>query len=350
MAAACWVVLAAASLAFVKFALPAAASSLLVPVGLFAVSAALVSVTDVATTLLKVDGELVFAYVARLLYQILWIGGVCIAFVGIPQWPDITILVLVQLGASIAYAITVAAQIVRNRKMPHVLPRFLLANIRSAAWTRAWRLSAPERSLRVLGAVLALGERSILMAMGAATVLGSYDLLLRVGVLISAVPSALVQPLLSMLAANRAHAGAEAPFGDVARFTLRVTRLLSLAGLGAALAIWICFPETLFGVRPELPLALALCVFVATALNVQTAPGVAISISEGLVEGVNRKVAIEVVGIGIAVVVGLVAGSVLWFIGARYIALGIAAAGFLIQFRRERVSMSGPDRLREHPL
>lgn len=343
----CWVVLAAASLTFVKFALPLAASKLLVPLGLFAISAAIVSVADVGSTLLKVDGELGFAYVSRIFYQLLWIGGVCIAFVGIPQWSDITILTLVQLGASVAYAIMVAVRMMRRRQMPRVVPRVLLASVRSAAWKRAWRLSAPERSLRGLGAVLALAERSILMAMGAAAVLGSYDLLLRVSVLISAVPSALAQPLLSMLAANRAHAGDAAPFGDVAQFTLRVTWLLTLAGLGAAVVIWMFFSEVLFGVRPELPVALALCVFAATAINVQTAAGVAISTSEGFVDGVNRKVAMEIVGIGVSAVVGLLAGSVLWFIGVRYVALGIAATWFLVQFRRHRVSISGPGELRE---
>jgi hypothetical protein len=348
VAAGTWIVLAAASLAFVRFASPAAASGLLVPLGVFAMSAALVSVADVGATLLKVDGELVFAYVARLLYQLLWIGGVGIAFAAIPEWPDIAILTLVQLGASVAYAITIAVRIVRRRRAPRAAPKILFASIRSAAWRRAWRISTPERSLRVLGAVLALGERSLLMAMGGAAVLGSYDLLLRVSALISAIPSALAQPLLSMLAANRATVVGAAPFGDIARFTMRVTWLLTLAGLGAAVVLWIYFAEMLFGVHPELPWALAMCVFAATAINVQTAVGVAISTSEGVVDRVNRKVVLEIAGIAVAAIVGLLAGNVLWFIGVRYLALGIAATLFLVQFRRRRTAMSGLSGLREY--
>ena len=107
-----------------------------------------------------------------------------------------------------------------------------------------------------------------------------------------------------MLAANRASRDGEVPFGDVARFTVRITRLLTLAGLTTAVVVWVFFGEMLFGLRPELPLVLALCVFGATAINVQTATGVAVLISEGLVDGVNRKVTIEIAGIVAAAVVG----------------------------------------------
>jgi hypothetical protein len=334
LATAAWGILALGSLAWAWIALPVERHALLFPLTIFALSAALVSVADVGATLLRVGGSLRFTYVARLAYQLVWIVGVVVAYSAFPEWPGVTVLTAVQLIASGAYALAIAARAAAWRPVAATAPRFLVASLRSLHWRRAWRVSTPERNLRMLGALLALGERSLLLVMGAGAVLGSYDLLLRVCVLVSAIPAALAQPLLSMLAVNRALGQRETPFGGAAKFTARIVWLVTVAGLCAAVVVWVAFAETLFGVRPELPLVLALCVFAATALNVQTATGVAIATSEGVVELVNRKVLLEVAGIAVAVVVGLFAHSVLWFIGVRYAALAAAAIFFLVRFRR----------------
>lgn len=334
---ACWAVLATASVLYVALALPGSAGHLILPLVIFAASAALVGVADVAATPLRVDGDLAFAYLARLFYQVLWIGGVVLLYALLPRWEDVTILTVLQLAASAGYSLAIGIRL-GLRGALHGRPRWsLMDSVRSSTFRRAWEISAPERGTRLMGAVLALGERSLLLVMGSTILLGSYDLLLRVCALISAVPSALAQPLLSMLSSNRSQADDASPYGDVAGFVMRIGGALTTIGLVAAFVIWIFFAEALFGVRPDLPMVLALAVFVATAINVQTAPGVAVSVSEGDVDAVKRKVWIEATGVLVAVVVASMAGSALWFIGVRYVAVGLAASVFLIEFRRGRL-------------
>lgn len=334
MTAATWVLLAIVSLAYLHVALPGLADPLTLPLLIFALGSALVSIGDVSATLLRVGGHLEYAYASRLLYQIVWVGGVGLAFWQIQTWRGITILTLVQLFASIVYIIAVGARLRSRAKDDRWTVVRLRRAFRSRSWNSAWTLSGPERGIRLMGALVSLGERSFLMVLGAAPILASYDLLLRISTVVSAVPATLAQPLLAMLASGVAGESSRGGYGDAARHTRRLTGSLVWVGLGGAVVIWVWGAERLFGVRPELPLALALSVFLATAINVQTAPGVAIATVHHAVEIVRRKVIVEAIGVAVAAVLGYALGSALWFIVVRYAALILAAGLFQFQFRK----------------
>ena len=329
-----WLALAVASIGFLRVAFPDVAPALIWPLATFAISSGIVSAADVLATLLRVDGNLEYTYASRIAYQIAWIGGVGILYWLFPHWNGVIFLTAAQLCAAVIYAVLIARGLVQRKGA--VIPRRRLwcAVTRSRAWRRAWRLSGPERGVRILGAMLTLGERSFLMALGAGAVLGSYDLLLRIAAIISAVPAALAQPLLSMLASDAKRSDGGQAYGNAHRYTMRVTAWLALPGLVAATLVWTLFAEALFGVTPELPLPLALCVFIAAAVNVQTASGVAVATINGTTGIIGRKVYLEAAGVVVAAIIGYLAGSALWFLAIRYAANASAAGLFLWQFRR----------------
>ena len=153
-----------------------------------------------------------------------------------------------------------------------------------AFWTEARRVSVPERISRTAQLAIGAIERPLLVATSGLAFVTLYDLLLRLTLCVSVVPSALSQPLLAMLSYDAVRQERDRGF----RSSLRMTRLIggvwTATGLVAAVLLWTRFHYDIFGVRSRIPPVVGLLIFSVAAINVLTAPGVAALTAQGVVK------------------------------------------------------------------
>lgn len=297
----------------------------------FALATLFVILAEIRLALLRVSGNIVRSYILRGLYLITYLIAVILFFICSENWGGIWVLCYAQLIASVVFYVAV------NLSFVAILSAFTGAAESWAVleqerqfWDEVWRVSAPERLVKVLNLIVGVVERPLLMATAGIAIVGSFDLLMRLMLLVSAIPGALSQPLLAMLAHDSVRESAAKKFPIALRLTKFVGGACALIGLIVSMVLWTYFHEVLFGLPSRIPLGVGMLVAVVAAINVMTAPGVAALQAEGIVKPINIKIYAE--GIGLAV-----AGAAAWwmqdglvFIAVRYSALGLSAIGFLV--------------------
>jgi hypothetical protein len=173
-------------------------------------------------------------------------------------------------------------------------------------------------------------ERPLLIATAGLAMVTSYDLLMRLVLLVSAVPGALNHPLLAMLAYDSVRESSQRKF----TLALRVTKIASVAcalgGLVLCMLLWGGFHQKLFGVPSHIPIGVGILVAVVAAINIQTAPESAALTAEGIVWPINTKLYFEVAGIIAGGILAFWLRNGLLFIVIRYCTLGLSATGFLL--------------------
>lgn len=283
-------------------------------------------------------GRIVFTYGARSAYLIVYLLCILAAYAAMPQWPGVVVICYAQLFAAVAFFVILL------REAQH-----LVAGTRAGPlelgeahrlWPTVWQLSAPDRFNRFIHLVASAVERPLLFATMGSAFVGSYDLLLRVSLLVSALPSGLVQPLLAMISHDQARPGDQTRFAGAERSTRGVVAGLAVLGLAGSTVLWTGFHVDIFGVETSIQNPLGLLVLVTTAINVMTGPGVAMCIARREPAPVNRKLQIEMAGVLVGAVVALSTGNGQSFIVIRYVALLVSAI-FLLRVDHKHRARAG---------
>jgi hypothetical protein len=298
---------------------------------LFSIATTLCTIADVNCAMLRAAGEVRTSYVLRCLYLAVYLASVVSAHQTSQSWNGVAILFFCQLIASVAYLAFSTYMLLRSMRGSSQVPKVVINKVRNAAfWLRAWRTSVPERRNKLVQLLISATERPLLVATAGLAMVGSYDLLMRLALLVTAIPGAVNQPLLAMLAHDQARPPGEQRYGKALQHTRSITLFSSGVGVVLALVLWRYGHVVLFGVESIVPLALAFTIILATGINVLTAPGTAELLSKGIVWPCTYKLWIELVGSAVA------AGSALWvrdgliFIEIRNASIAASAAFFLL--------------------
>lgn len=198
----------------------------------------------------------------------------------------------------------------------------------------AWKISSPERLNKIMQLVSSLIERPLLLGVSGALLVTSYDLLMRIGQLITVLPAAIGQPLQSMIAFDNEKNIEEKRFIGFVIFAKRATKLISIFGFFCAIFIWYKFHERIFHVKSEIPGWLAVLVLLTIAINASTAPMASNMLATGRISLMKVKAGIEISGMLVAMVAALYTKSALIFVAVRFGSIGVAAVYFMSNSRK----------------
>jgi O-antigen/teichoic acid export membrane protein len=296
---------------------------------IFCAANLVLTLSEVHAAVVRLSVNVVAPYVARFLYLVAYLGLTVALYYGIPNWPGIEILSYIQLLCALPYYLflrRLAATPHRQLGVPGRDP----CHETDAIWKEAWRVSSPERFNRVLQLIAGLVERPLILAMSGAALVASYDLLSRLTLVVSAVPGALSQPLLSMLSHDRARSEKDRRFTGALYVTRAVGMVTAAVGIIVATVLWLGFHERIFGVPSLLSTQLGLLVLCIAGLNVLTAPGVAVQVAEGVTWPINMKMAIEAIGVVVGAAAAFWSNDGLLFVALRNCAIGVGALVFLL--------------------
>lgn len=301
--------------------------------GLFAAASLLTLWAELSSGLIRVTGCVEYTYVLRIGYLFLFLFIVFLLYFFSSHWSGIWILCAAQLAATIPYAYFMLRRLtsILNSDCDGKGVSFERGNVDiRVIWSETWRVSNPERFNRVIQLIAGALERPLMLATSGSLLVASYDLLIRLGQIISAVPSALSQPLQAMIAHDLFKSHGERRFGNVVAFTRKIGIILSFLGFFISYILWQYFHEFLFATSSHLPVWLAITVMFATAINVITAPGVAVCLAHGNPAPVQFKMFFEFFGVLMGIAIALWFESGVAFIAIRNIAIGLSALIFLI--------------------
>jgi hypothetical protein len=295
----------------------------------FALASMLSIHTEVRTALLRAAGGIVPSYQLRMASSLIYVCGVVGLYCGLPVWPGVWVICYVQLIAGYIYF-----RLVQTRLM-HTLPPTSDSAGEAytpprAFWTEARRISVPDRISRTTQLVIGAIERPLLVATSGLAFVTSYDLLLRLTLLVSLVPGALSQPLVAMLSYDAARQEHERNFGNSLRMTRLMAGICTATGLVTAILLWTRFHYQIFGVRSRVPLLVGLLIVSVAAVNVLTAPAVAALTTQGVVKPTTTKVYIEACGVVAGGILAWVFHDGLVFVIVRHCAIGVSAMWFLV--------------------
>jgi len=297
----------------------------------FAVATSFYIRADVRAEMLRVSGAVVGSYVFRGLYLVVYLSIVVAFYSWIRVWHGVWLLCYAQLLASCIYYLAIWSSLRRRRsRLSPSLDNTAFVGAKTDFWAEAWRVSSPERLNRMIQLVMGAVERPLLIATAGLAMVTSYDLLMRLVIFVSAVPGALNDPLLAMLAHDSVRESPDRKFPLALRLTRIASAVCAVAGLVVSLVLWGFFHVALFRVPSRIPLGVGILIAVVAAVNVQTASGSAVLVSKGIVGPLKAKLYTEVGGIIIGGVAAWWLRNGLLFIAIRYCALGLSAIGFLI--------------------
>jgi len=302
------------------------------PLIVFAAATFVYIIADLRASLLRLSGEVTVSYVFRGVYLVTNLSAVVVLYYSVKVWDGVWPLCSAQLLASCIYYACVKVCLSRrcNALHPRVagLPR--APETKAKFWSEARRVSSPERLNRAIQLTMGAIERPLLIATAGLAMVTSYDLLMRLVLLVSAVPGALNDPLLAMLAHDSVRESRDRKFPLALRLTKIASLVCAVVGLITCIVLWAGFHHMLFGVSSRIPLVIGVLVAVVAAINIQTAPESAALIAEGIVWPINAKLYTEAVGIILGGLIAWWLRNGLLFIAIRYCALGLSATGFLL--------------------
>lgn len=253
-------------------------------------------------------------------------------------WPGVLFLFVGQLaGSVVSFTLNDAAF---HKLVPHVARAVpghgtrvsdheIVGEARDA-WREAWRVSTPERFNRVIQLVMGFMERPLLVATAGLAFVGSYDLFMRLTLLVSALPGAVTGPVVAMLSHDAARPASQRKFEGALTFTRILNSGFALVGVGIALFLILGFYSTIFGVQSRVPIVLGILIVVTTGTNAVTAPGFAAMTARGTVGPCNAKLSIEAVGLGIGAAYAVYTHSGIAFVAFRYLSLLVASCSFIV--------------------
>jgi hypothetical protein len=304
---------------------------------IFVVATLYATRAEIRLALLRVGGAVVSSYVIRGLFLIIYLATVVMLYRFVRHWNGIVLICYAQLVASIVYYVAVRLYLSHHVFLgsPPLEEASELSRSRTF-WPDAWRLSSPERLTRGLQLVVGAIERPLLMATAGLAVVASYDLVMRLMMFVSAVPGALSQPLLAMIAHDAVRESTHRRFPLALRLTKIVGAACALLGLVVAMVLFKYYHVALFRIPSRIPFGVALLIGVVAAVNVQTAPGGAALLAQGIVRPMNAKLYAEAAGIVAGGIAGWWTRNGMLFIIIRNGTQGISAIGFLIAERRIR--------------
>lgn len=286
---------------------------------------------DIRAALLRVSGSIKESYVLRGIYLLTFLGSIWSASHYIAHWNGVVVVFYAQLSASLVYYCSVALLLKRRLDIPVLLCMVPSGKVaQPACWRGAWYLSSPERLGRGVQLIAGAIERPLLLITGGLAVVTSYDLLMRLTLLVTAIPGAISQPLLAMLVHDSTVQSTEGKYS----LALPLTRLISLTcailGLVVAVVLFAGYHQQLFHIRSRIPLLIGVLVAVVAGINAQTAPGSASQIARGIVGPSKMKLYIEGGGLMLGGVCAFLLHNGFIFIVVRNCALGFAAVIFLV--------------------
>lgn len=326
-------VLCAVCILIKEITLPEVKSEVNYLILVFSLSFYFSTMMEVRLSLLRLSGLIKFTYQIRIAFLLLYLLCVVVLYVMFPVWSGLHLIFIMQFLSVILCFLIVTKKLRRvEEKYNKILPDSILADHKkpSSPIREIWHFSAPERLNKILQFAVGVVERPMIVAVGGLVLVGSFDLMMRLMLIVSAVPGALNQPLLSMLSHDLARNVRQQKFPLALRFTRVVSYTTAAIGLFIAVALFVNFHERIFGVPSIIPLGIFFLVAISTAVNVLTATASAVFISQGIIWPSYCKVAIEGVGIITGLIMGLVFNNAYLFLIFRYIFLLFSAIFFLI--------------------
>lgn len=331
-----WLLALAVAAGVVLFmAIPVVTTDLVVAYTLFVLSTWITIFSEIRASVARAAGHVTTTYWIRLASLAVYLLVVSGLFLRFNTWPGVSFIFVGQFASSVVrYLLN---DLVFRRVLSsaaHATPPVgatlePYALDAHSAWREAWRVSTPERFNRIIQLVTGFIERPLLVATAGLAFVGSYDLFLRLTLLVSALPGALSEPVVAMLSHDAARPDGQKRF----RGALLLARVMNFGfaflGVGVALALFLGFYSLIFGVQSRIPIELGVLIVIATGMNAITAPGVGAMMARGVVWPCNAKLAIEAVGLAAGVTVGLVAHSGVLFVAFRYLSLVAASASFV---------------------
>lgn len=320
-------------LVIMKISLPQSNEEQTYLLAIFAFSAYVSALTEMRLSLLRIMGLIRFTYQIRITYLMCYLLLVFFFYAGIPIWKNLYLIFIAQFTSAVFCFLIV---LVRLRLLESGWNRIAANQSRDpmedffTLLPAIWRISSAERFNKLLQFIVGMIERPMIVALGGVALVGSFDLMMRLMIIVSAIPGALNQPLLSMLTHDLSRKGAERKFPLALRLTRVISTVTAFVGFFIAIALFANFHERIFGVPSMVPLTVFAVIAVSTAVNVLTATGSAVFISQGIVWPNNWKVAIEGFGVIFGVALGYLFGDVYVFLICRYAFLLLAAIFLLI--------------------
>lgn len=307
-------------------------SEIIFSLTLFSISAYISTITEIRLSILRLKGFIEYTYKVRIGYLVCYLLFVTLFYFTIPVWGGVGLLFVAQLISAFAFFLVVVIHQRSSRPNNQILNNLSTLQKQEVdlLWSNIFKISAPERFNKILQFINGLIERPMIAAMGGLALVGSFDLMMRLMIIVSAIPGALNQPLLSMLSHDLVRQKSERRFHQALRLTRLISLVTALLGLVVSLIIFSQFHQRIFGVLSLIPMSVFVVIAFSTALNVLTASGSALFISQGIIWPCNWKVAIEGIGIALGVTLGLIFGSVFLFVIFRYSFLLLAALFLLI--------------------
>jgi hypothetical protein len=297
---------------------------------LFILTAYLTVKAEVRLTILRISGDVACTYHFRICYLLLYLIIIGTIYIVVKDWTHVWVIFFAQLGALLPVYLWLGRYF-----REHISPDDgKVTQEGEARYLAAWReiriTSSAERLNRVVQFTVGLIERPLLLATSGLAFVGSYDLVMRLMLIASAVPGALNQPLLSMLVHDKVRSGEQRKFTGTLRNTKLVTFASASIGSGIAIGAFLLFHQTIFGVVSLVPPGLGVFIAVTSGVNVLTASSTALLISNGIVWPCNVK--------GVGELVSVIGGAIAawrWqapevFIYVRYLFVLIGALFLLI--------------------
>ena len=331
-----WLLLLASIVAIVlAFLVPKITLELVIAYSIFIVSSWITILSEIRSALIRAAGHLLVSYVIKIASLLTYLLATAFFFFSINEWPGVSIVFAAQCLSSVVAFYWVRRECKRSSligKCEGAAPS--LATNRKleleTTWREVWRVSGPERLNRVIQLVVGFVERPLLVATIGFTFLTSYDLFLRLLLLVSAVPSALSAPLLAMLAHDAARKDGDRRFDGALGLATGLNIGLTILGVAVALTLFLGFHDLVFGIQSQIAVPLGLLLIAAAAINVLTAPGTAALTAQGVVWPSTVKLSIEGVGMVIGICAALLAHDGVLFIMVRSVALIVSAVFFLL--------------------
>lgn len=337
-----WLVMMLTSIFVTFFSFKYINSHSLLALILFGVASILTLLSDVMVSLLRTGGIVTYTYVLKIFYYLIYIFLVYGYYFFYSPDKSILPICFIQLIASLPFFFIIKKKL--NSLFPANIPIALFGKNSSKTtesdniWKESWQLSLPERYNRIIQLTISFFERPLLLLYSGVLIITSYDLLMRLTLFISAIPSALSQPLLAMLSYDHVRKKEERLYSGTSKYMNYLVVFLSFVGFLIALVCWKFFHEKLFSVHSELPLWFAILYFSANSLNVMTAPLVSQFIIAGNTRVLKHKAIIESMGLITGVLLTIYTANGLVFLIARNAFLIVAAAYFLVQYRIGKIN------------
>lgn len=303
---------------------------------LFVLATWVTILSEIRASLVRAAGRVTVTYAIKTASLITYVLVVFVFFLEFRTWLGVVFVFVGQFASSVAsYALNdivsrrVLAEAERNAPLDdsHVSCRAKAGA--HFAWREAWRVSGPERFNRIIQLATGFIERPLLVATAGLAFVGSYDLFMRLTLLVTALPGALSAPVVAMLSHDASRPENERRFHGALAFARYLNFGFAFLGFGIALTAYLGFYSFFFGVPSRIPTPVGILIFVAAAVNAVTGPGYAAMTARGRIWPCNVKLSVEAVGLIAGGVTAFSMHSGLVFVAARYLSLVVAAIGFV---------------------